>query len=87
MASDYSESVKELAAQVIKGEKSIETLDAVVSHFDQAAEKEKSEAAAKETTETKETAPQQVTDKSENDGTISDDESHKSAVERIKKQK
>ena len=87
LSSEYDENVKKLAVDCIKGTKSVDVLEAVVAHIDEAKAKEGVDAAAKETEEAEETAPDSPVVTGAQDGSIHDEDSYKSAVDRVKKLK
>lgn len=83
----YSQDVKDVAIDVIKGEKSMESLDTVVNIADKNKESESSEAAEEETKTAEETTPDSKITDGNVEGDVTDEDSHKSAVERMKKMK
>jgi len=87
--SNYDDGIKNLAIEVMKGEKSLESLEVVVSLSDKNKEKTSSEAAANETEEQSETPAQEniTSDKNGVNGSIKDEDSYQSALVRLKKLK
>lgn len=88
LSSEYDKKVKSLALKVIKGESSIESLDTIVTLFDETEEGKKSEAAASETEEVGETpSSKEVTTASQDVGVIKDEDSYQETIARLKKYK
>jgi ClpP class serine protease len=80
----YPKQIKDIAVAVAKGEKSPDTLEAVIAMYDMNSEKQKSDAAKEGTKKTPETPGQQLPPKSE-DGVIRNEDDFKAAMDDLKK--